>query len=101
MKLSYAPKFKNSFCQFPENVKKKFYQKAGYLLRDIRHHSLRAKKYDEKRGIWQARVNRDIRVYFQTSKRKTKTPFLSFRASAENIPLWGLFFNTKRYLYFA
>jgi hypothetical protein len=25
---------------------------------------LRAKKYDESRGVWQARVNRDWRFYF-------------------------------------
>ena len=64
MKLLYAPKFKDSFCQFPENIKRKFYQKADYLLKNIRHPSLHAKKYDEARGIWQARVSRNIRFYF-------------------------------------
>lgn len=68
MKLLYAPKFKGSFRQFPENIKRKFYQKADYLLKDIRHPSLHAKKYDEIRGIWQARVNRDIRFYFLIEK---------------------------------
>jgi mRNA interferase RelE/StbE len=35
------------------------------LLRvNFRHPSLRAKKYDERRDIWQARVNRDYRFYF-------------------------------------
>ena len=31
---------------------------------NLRHPSLRAKKYDEARNIWQARVNRDCRFYF-------------------------------------
>ena len=35
------------------------------LLRvDLRHPSLRAKKYDQRRDIWQGRVNRDYRFYF-------------------------------------
>jgi len=33
-------------------------------LADIRHPSLRAKKYDEERGIWQARVTDNVRFYF-------------------------------------
>lgn len=34
------------------------------LLENFRHPSLRTKKYDEPRNIWQARVNRDWRFYF-------------------------------------
>jgi len=34
------------------------------LIQNPRHPSLRAKKYDESRDIWQARVNRDWRFYF-------------------------------------
>ena len=39
-------------------------EQLGYLLRDVRHPSLRAKKYDEARGIWQARVTLNWRFYF-------------------------------------
>jgi mRNA-degrading endonuclease RelE of RelBE toxin-antitoxin system len=36
------------------------------LLRDnLRYPSIRAKKYDEGNDIWQGRVNRDYRFYFQ------------------------------------
>ena len=34
------------------------------LLTGLSYPSLHAKKYDETRGIWQARVNRDWRFYF-------------------------------------
>ena len=92
MKLLYAPKFKDSFCQFPENIKRKFYQKAGYLLKNIRHPSLHAKKYDEARGIWQARVNRDIRFYFQASERKTKSKVFVFPSERrKHTPLGFIF----------
>jgi len=34
-------------------------------LTNLRHPSLRAKKYDEAQDIWQARVDDDDRFYFQ------------------------------------
>ena len=49
----------------PARVQRDFEKQLGFLLRDLRHPSLRAKKYDEARDIWQARVNRDWRFYFQ------------------------------------
>jgi mRNA interferase RelE/StbE len=35
------------------------------LLENLHHPSLRAKKYDESRDLWQARVNEDWRFYFK------------------------------------
>lgn len=64
MKIKYTPCFKNSFRKFPISIQKKFYKQIRFLLRDIRHPSLRAKKYDERYGIWQARVDKNIRFYF-------------------------------------
>ncbi|MBU6415230.1 hypothetical protein KGQ34_03265 [Patescibacteria group bacterium] len=40
------------------------FDNAKDLMKNIRHASLRVKKYDEERGIWQARVDRNIRFYF-------------------------------------
>ena len=34
------------------------------LVQNIRHPSLRAKKFDKANDIWQARVNNDYRFYF-------------------------------------
>jgi len=38
--------------------------KSNCWWRNLRHPSLRAKKYNEAEDIWQARVNRDWRFYF-------------------------------------
>ena len=38
-----------------------------YLLHNLHHSSLHAKKYDEACDIWQARINRSWRFYFQIS----------------------------------
>jgi mRNA interferase RelE/StbE len=35
------------------------------LRQDLRHPSIRAKKYDEGKDAWQGRVNRDYRFYFR------------------------------------
>ena len=64
MEIRYTSKFKESFREFSPAVRKKFYKQIEYLLLDIRHPSLRVKKYDETRGVWQARVDRRIRFYF-------------------------------------
>ena len=39
-------------------------KQVRFLLADIRHPSLRAKKYDEGRNVWQARVTHNVRFYF-------------------------------------
>jgi len=64
MRIQYHPGFKNVLYQLPKEIREKFYKQAKYLLSDIRHPSLRSKKYDEQRGIWQARVDKNIRFYF-------------------------------------
>ena len=55
--------FDRSFKQAPAAIKRTFLKQIGFLLIDIRHPSLRAKKYDDER--WQARVTRDWRFYFR------------------------------------
>ncbi|MSQ48545.1 MAG: hypothetical protein EXR78_09235 [Deltaproteobacteria bacterium] len=40
-------------------------KQLALLLQNLRHPSLRAKKYDEARDIWQGRVNQVYRFYFQ------------------------------------
>lgn len=49
----------------PRSVSKAFYKQIDLLAQNLRHPSLRAKKYDEANGRWQARVNKDCRFYFR------------------------------------
>lgn len=64
MKLEYTPKFRASYKKFPKEIQQKFAKQANYLLKNFRHPSLHTKKYDKIRGIWQARVDRNVRFYF-------------------------------------
>lgn len=64
MNIRYAGHFKAALRKIPREIRRKFYKQAAYLVRDISHPSLRAKKYDETKDIWQARVDRHYRFYF-------------------------------------
>ncbi len=64
MNISYSPRFKTSLKECPREIKQKFYKQVAYLLQDLRHPSLHAKKYDKQRDIWQARIDRNFRFYF-------------------------------------
>ena len=64
MRIELSERARRSYNDAPESVCKLFNKQALLLLGDLRHPSLHAKKYDEARGVWQARINRDWRVYF-------------------------------------
>jgi len=64
MKLVYSERFLKALRDAPLPVQRAFLKQSRFLLEDIRHPSLRAKKYSEALDLWQARVNRDWRFYF-------------------------------------
>lgn len=64
MKIDLTEKTVEIYKKLPENVKKIFIKQIKLLERDLRHPSLRAKKYDEANDVWQARINNDWRFYF-------------------------------------
>lgn len=65
MRVIFTDPFSHRFKKLPDAIKRKFERQVISLLKNIRHPSLRAKKYDEVRDIWQARVDDDYRFYFQ------------------------------------
>jgi mRNA-degrading endonuclease RelE of RelBE toxin-antitoxin system len=64
MRVLFSKRFSSSFQEAPDRVQREFGKQLGYLLRNLHHPSLHAKKYDETRGIWQARVDGGWRFYF-------------------------------------
>lgn len=64
MKARYSNRFLRQYAGAPAEVRKAFDKQSGLLLQNLNHPSLRAKKYSEPLGLWQARVNRDWRFYF-------------------------------------
>lgn len=64
MKLDYAPRALAALEGAPEKIRRVFYKQVRMLSINLRHPSLRTKKYDDGKGWWQARVNDDWRFYF-------------------------------------
>jgi mRNA interferase RelE/StbE len=64
MKLLRTTHFERSYAKAPARVQRAFDKQSLLLLQNLHHPSLRAKKYDESRGLWQARVNKGWRFYF-------------------------------------
>ena len=63
-RVKFSTKFERALADAPRSTQRKFDRQLGFLLNDIKHPSLRAKKYDKTQGIWQARVDRNWRFYF-------------------------------------
>jgi mRNA-degrading endonuclease RelE of RelBE toxin-antitoxin system len=64
MKIDYAPRALEALEETPAAVRGTFFKQVKLLRDNLRHPSIRAKKYDESRDVWQGRVNRDWRFYF-------------------------------------
>jgi len=64
MKSRASSQFDKKYAALPEAIRKKIKKQTRFLIENLRHPSLRAKKYDETKGIWQARVDRHYRFYF-------------------------------------
>ena len=64
MKRVLTEKARASYLEAPPSVRKAFDKQAELLELNLRHPSLRAKKFDEAKDRWQARVNRNWRFYF-------------------------------------
>ena len=65
MKAAFSERFIRQYAALSQKQKARFDKQLGFLLANLRHPSLRAKKYDESRDIWQARMDGNYRFYFQ------------------------------------
>ena len=64
MRPDYTPQFSRAYAKAPPHIQQTFQKQLKLLLQNLRHPSLRAKKYDEARNLWQARVTGAWRFYF-------------------------------------
>lgn len=57
MNSGYSRRARRSLDDASDQVRKAFFKQVKFLEQTLPHPSLRAKKYDEEAGLWQARVN--------------------------------------------
>ena len=65
MRFRHTQRSREQVSRAPGHVQKALDKQLRFLAEDLRHPSLRAKKYDEANDIWQARVTKGWRLYFQ------------------------------------
>ena len=65
MRWSHTRRSERDYRGAPPAVQHAFDKQILFLVTNLHHPSLRAKKYDEVNNLWQARVNRDWRFYFR------------------------------------
>ena len=65
MILRFSTHFLRNHSKAPKGVQEAFAKQSQLLLQNLHHPSLHAKKYDEARDLWQARVNYSWRFYFR------------------------------------
>jgi hypothetical protein len=64
VRLRLTPLALKAYLAAPADVRKAFDKQSRLLVTNLLHPSLHAKKYDESEDLWQARVNRSWRFYF-------------------------------------
>lgn len=64
MKIIFIARADKEFRLLPKELQAATKKQFSFLLANINHPSLRAKKYDEEDGVWQGRINRSYRFYF-------------------------------------
>jgi hypothetical protein len=64
MRAFYTKRFLEHYAKAPLTIQRATDRRIALLVQNLRHPSLRAKKYDEAQNIWQARVDGGWRFYF-------------------------------------
>lgn len=65
MNIKAYERFKNSYQDLPEHIKKKVDRQIKILSTNLRHPSLHTKKIRGKTGIWEARIDIFYRLTFE------------------------------------
>jgi mRNA-degrading endonuclease RelE of RelBE toxin-antitoxin system len=65
MKVYFTPRADRDYDDLSTRLQRTVDKQLNFLVLNIRHPSLRAKKYDEANDVWQGRVNDDYRFYFR------------------------------------
>lgn len=65
MKFSLTVKALREYNSLSNSLQARVDKQLNLLIHNLRHPSLRAKKYDESNNVWQARVTKGYRFYFR------------------------------------
>lgn len=66
MRLLFTKSFRKEYAILPIHIQTIVEKKLGLLLHDSRHPSLKVKKMEDPRNIWEGRITKNYRFTFQT-----------------------------------
>lgn len=64
----FSKKFSKQYSKLSLSIRNKFDKQINYLLQDLRHPSVRAKKKQGETDVWEGRVDRFYRFTFTISE---------------------------------
>ena len=65
MRITFSHRSIREYAKLSRDIQLKFNKQVTFLMANVRHPSLRSKKYSETERIWQARVDDHYRFYFR------------------------------------
>ena len=60
--------FKRDYHKLPFAIQKRTNEKLGLLVQNLSHPSLRIKRVQKYKGVFEARITRDYRLFFQITR---------------------------------
>jgi mRNA-degrading endonuclease RelE of RelBE toxin-antitoxin system len=65
MRVRFSRLADRQYASLPSRLRAQVDKQLDFLSQNLRHPSIQAKKYGGTDDVWQGRVNRDYRFYFQ------------------------------------
>jgi len=65
MELIQTAHFKRDYKKLPASIQKRTDEKLKFLVQNMSHPSLRVKRVQKYKGVFEGRVTRDYRFFFQ------------------------------------
>jgi len=65
MQLVQTTHFKRDYKKLPASIQKRTDEKLKFLVQNISHPSLRVKRVQKYKGVFEGRVTKDYRFFFQ------------------------------------
>ena len=65
MRVRFSRLADKQYAGLPSRLRAQVDKQLDFLSQNLRHPSIQAKKYGGTGDVWQGRVNRDYRFYFQ------------------------------------
>jgi len=64
MRIAFSKKALNDYLELPRELKEKADKQFFLIIKNFRHLSIHAKKYNKVLNLWQGRIDKNFRFFF-------------------------------------